>query len=102
MTQNRKILEELPVSQKFHSDIEYRIFPINIHIKAVSSHKMVQNCILFFFFFVNKTTDLFKCAYEVNKNFTFEYKAKKIIMKLKINDNKWISDVIKIIEKYNK
>ena len=45
---------------------------------------------------------LFKCAYEVNKNFTFEYKAKKIIMKLKINDNKWISDVIKIIEKYNK
>ncbi len=45
---------------------------------------------------------LFKCAYEVNKMFTFEYKAKKIYMKLKVNDNSWINQVISIIEKYNK
>ena len=45
---------------------------------------------------------LFKCAYEVNKMFTFEYKAKKIYMKLKVCDNSWINQVISIIEKYNK
>jgi transcription-repair coupling factor (superfamily II helicase) len=45
---------------------------------------------------------LFKCAYEVNRMFTFEYKAKKVHMKLRVNDNSWINDVIKIIESYNK
>ena len=43
---------------------------------------------------------LFKCAYEVNRMFTFEYKAKKIIMRLRVVDNSWINDVIKIIENY--
>ena len=41
---------------------------------------------------------LFKCAYEVNRMFTFEYKAKKVHMKLRVSDNSWINDVIKIIE----
>ena len=45
---------------------------------------------------------LFKCAYEVNRMFTFEYKAKKVHMKLRVSDNSWINDVIKIIESYNK
>ncbi len=45
---------------------------------------------------------LFKIAYLVNKMFTFEYKAKKIIMRLRVNDNSWIDDIIKIIEEYNK
>ena len=45
---------------------------------------------------------LFKCAYDVNKMFTFEYKAKKIYMRLRITNNNWINDVIKIIENYTK
>ncbi len=43
---------------------------------------------------------LFKCAYVVNRNFAFEYKGKKIIMRLRTNDN-WINDIIKLIENYN-
>lgn len=44
---------------------------------------------------------LFKCAYLVNQTFTFEYKGKKIIMKMRTHDN-WINDIIKVIESYNK
>lgn len=44
---------------------------------------------------------LFKCAYSVNKLFTFEYKNKKIIIHLPINDN-WINEMITVIENYNK
>ena len=44
---------------------------------------------------------LFKCAYEVNRMFTFEYKGKKIIMRIRSYDN-FINDMIAIIEKYNK
>ena len=44
---------------------------------------------------------LFKCAYEVNRMFMFEYKGKQVIMKIRTYEN-FIDDMIKIIEKYNK
>jgi len=44
---------------------------------------------------------LFKCAYEVNRMFLFEYKGKQIIMRVRLYEN-FIEDVIKIMENYNK
>lgn len=44
---------------------------------------------------------LFKCAYSVNKLFTFEYKNKRIIIHLPINEN-WIDEMITVVENYMK
>ena len=45
---------------------------------------------------------LFKIAYQINKDFLFEYRGKKVIIKIKNIDNNWINDVIKLIENYTK